>query len=233
MRRHCLGWATALVFVCLVLWCTFSDVDLCLSAHFYAPQHGWYLARVFPWGWLYDYGEYPAIILVLGASVVGLWSVWWPGWARYRRLCLCVILAVALGPGLLVNGILKPVWGRPRPRQVEPFGGTEPYRQWWQPAGPGSGTSFPAGHASMGFILVAGRFLVPHRWLWGRRLVSMTGLIYGSLLGWARIVQGGHFLSDSVWAGALMCLLVVGLQAAVLGQDTQRWQGGSCRRDHA
>jgi membrane-associated PAP2 superfamily phosphatase len=233
MRRHGLGWATALVFVCGVLWCTCSDIDLRLSTHFYAPQYGWYLARLFPWGWLYDYGEYPAIILALGASAVVLRSVWWPRWACYRRPCLCVVLAVALGPGLLVNGLLKPIWGRPRPRQVELFGGTAPYHRWWQPAGPGSGTSFPAGHASMGFILVAATFLVPSRCLWGRRVVYLAGLLYGGLLGWARLVQGGHFLSDSIWAGALMCLLVTGLQATILRPNTQRGEGGGGRQDHA
>src|SRR5690606_18360570 len=33
------------------------------------------------------------------------------------------LLALALGPGLLVNGILKEVWGRARPREILEFGG--------------------------------------------------------------------------------------------------------------
>jgi lipid A 4'-phosphatase len=68
----------------------------------------------------------------------------------------------------------------------------------------------------MGFILLAGACLVPHRCVWERRLVYAAALGYGSLMGWARIVQGGHFLSDGIWAGGLMCLLVAVLQATLL-----------------
>jgi lipid A 4'-phosphatase len=212
MRR----WLAVLGFACLVVWCAVTDIDLRLSASFYAPQHGWYLARTFPWGWLYDYGEYPAIVLAVGAFLVILRSVWRPTWASYRYPCLLVVLAVSLGPGLLVNGILKPLWGRPRPRHVEQFGGTELYRMWWQPGGPGAGESFPAGHAAMGFILMAGAYLVPRRCVWERRLIYTAALGYGSLMAWARIVQGGHFLSDGIWAGGFMCFLVAVLQASLL-----------------
>lgn len=84
----------------------------------------------------------------------------------------------------------------------------------------------------MGFILVVGTSLVPYRCFWRRRLVYLTGLLYGGLLGWARIVQGGHFLSDSICAGALMCLLVAGLQATVLRHNTPHGEGGSGRPGH-
>jgi membrane-associated PAP2 superfamily phosphatase len=86
---------------------------------------------------------------------------------------------------------------------------------WWQPGGPGSGESFTSGHVAMGFILVAGALLVPRRCLWGRRLAYVMALGYGSLMGWARIVQGGHFLSDSLWSGGLMCLLVAVLSTTL------------------
>jgi membrane-associated PAP2 superfamily phosphatase len=209
-------WLAVLGFVCLVGWCALTDIDLRLSAYFYEPQRGWYLARAFPWRWLYDYGEYPAIVLAIGAFLVVLGSLWRPSWACYRRQCLLVILAVSLGPGLLVNGALKPLWGRPRPRHVEQFGGTEPYRMWWQPGGPGVGESFTSGHAAMGFILVVGALFVPRRCLWERRLAYVMALAYGSLMGWARIVQGGHFFSDSIWSGGLMCLLVAVLSTTLL-----------------
>jgi membrane-associated phospholipid phosphatase len=40
-------------------------------------------------------------------------------------------------------------------------------------------------------------------------------LTYGSLLGATRIIQGGHFLSDVLWSGSLMCFLVATLQAVL------------------
>lgn len=191
----------------LVLLCTVTDVDVWLSARFYDPKRGWYLRQAVPWRWLYDYGRYPAIVLAVGSFLILLGSVWKTSLARYRRGCAVAVLAVALGPGLVVNGILKPYWGRPRPRHIESFGGTQAFRRWWQPggAGAGAGRSFPSGHAAMGFVLVAGIALVaPSRSCvrWG---VWIVALLYGSLMGWGRIVQGGHFLSDVVWAGGVSC----------------------------
>src|SRR6478672_12010674 len=42
---------------------------------------------------------------------------------------------LVLGPGLLVNGVLKEHWARPRPGAVVEFGGTLPFMPWWDPRG--------------------------------------------------------------------------------------------------
>jgi lipid A 4'-phosphatase len=196
----------------LVGLCTFTNIDLRLAASFYSAAQGWYLTRTAPWSWLYDYGEYPAIVLSIGAFLVLVGSFWRTKWASYRRQCLFLVLAVALGPGLVVNGILKPAWGRPRPRQVEHFDGAATYRAWWQPGGPGAGTSFPSGHAAMGFVLVAGVMLVPCRRVGLRRILFVAVLGYSGLLGATRIVQGGHFLSDILASGGAVILVIYGLR---------------------
>ena len=163
-------WLAMLGFVCLVVLCTVTDLDRALAARFYTPtaQQAWALGNLPPWNWLYTYGEYPALLMAAAALLVLLGSVRRPAWKRCRQPCLVVVLAVALGPGALVNGCLKPWWGRPRPRQTVQYGGTQSYRPWWQPGGPGSGKSFPSGHAAMGYILVVGTCLMPssrRRWL--------------------------------------------------------------------
>jgi membrane-associated PAP2 superfamily phosphatase len=199
----------------LGLFCTFPALDLALSALFYTAQQtpAWYLKDARPWGWLYAYGELPAIIMAIGAALVLLASLYRVAWRQYRRTCLLLVLAVALGPGLLVNGLLKPLWGRPRPRHIEQFAGTQAYRPWWQPGGPGAGESFPSGHAAMGYVLLAGAVLVSGgRRVWLGRLALGGALAYGTLVGIARIVQGGHFASDIVWSGLLMYVTVLGLQ---------------------
>jgi len=137
-------------------------------------------------------------------------------WMCYRRACALIILTLALGPGLLVNGMLKPVWGRPRPHQVQAFGGSRSYQPWWQPGNFGGGKSFSSGHTAMGFVLVAGVFLVPSRRpSWRRGLALGGALAYGSLVGVARVVQGAHFLSDVLWSGILICFTVATLQAVL------------------
>jgi membrane-associated PAP2 superfamily phosphatase len=195
-----------------------THLDLFLAACFYDPSapQGWFWGEAILWRWLYHYGTYPTLVLTVGAVLVCLGSLVRHSWVDYRRACLLLVLAVVLGPGLLVNGVLKPYWGRPRPRQVELFGGSLPYRQWWQPGGTRVGRSFPSGHAAMGYVLIAGAFLVPQRrHPWWRVLVWVGALTYGTLLGFARIVQGGHFASDVLWAGGLMCLTVFGLRVAL------------------
>lgn len=201
----------ALALSALVLATT--KVDLQLSERFYLPSLGWYLADAAPWRWLYDYGQLPAIGLAVGAFGVLVGSRWRRAWRSYRRRCLFFVLAVVLGPGLAVNGVLKPMWGRPRPRQVTQFGGVKAYRPWYQLVGlsAAAGKSFPSGHAAMGFVLAAGVVLLPRcgaglRWVW-----IASALSYGALMGLARIVQGGHFLSDVLGAAGVVLLVIWGL----------------------
>jgi membrane-associated PAP2 superfamily phosphatase len=194
------------------------DIDPRLSGYFYDPTaaHRWFLKTAVPWIWLYRYGELPALVLAIGAAMVWGGSFCRRSYVGYRRACALIVLAVMLGPGLLVNGMLKPLWGRPRPVHAALFGGSQPYQPWWQPGDIGGGRSFPSGHAAMGYILVLGTCLVPpRRSAWLRGLVLGGALIYGSLLGAARIIQGGHFLSDVLWSGSLMCFLVAVLQAVL------------------
>ncbi len=211
-------WLLGLGFILLVLLGTVTDIDLRFSRYFYDPavSQPWFLKTAAPWLWLYRYGESPTWVLAVGAAVVWCGSLYRRAWVRYRRACALLVLAVALGPGLLVNAILKPLWGRPRPYQVEVFGGARLYQPWWQPGTSGGGRSFPSGHAAMGYVLVAGTYLIsqrrPH---WLRGLVLGGALTYGSLLGLTRIVQGGHFVSDVFWSGCLMCFIVATLQAVL------------------
>jgi len=207
-------WMLGLGFIGLVLLATWADVDLRCARYFYDPEapQGWFLKTTVPWIWLYRYGESPTWLLAVGTALVWCGSLRHRAWARYRRACALVVLAVALGPGLLVNGILKPLWGRPRPYQVDLFGASRAYRPWWQPGHPGGGRSFPSGHAAMGYVLVAGTYLVaPRRPSWRRGLVLGGALTYGSLLGLTRMIQGGHFVSDVFWSGSLMCFTVATL----------------------
>ena len=207
-------WLVGLGFIVLVLLGTVTHADLRLSRCFYdptAPQQ-WFLKTARPWIWLNRYGEYPAWLLVVSAAVVWCESLRRRAWMRYRRACVLIILATALGPGLLVNVILKPLWGRPRPHQVDLFGGSQSYRHWWQPGHLGGGSSFSSGHAAMGYVLVAGVYLGVQR---RRGLVLGGVLTYGSLVGFARIVNGAHFVSDVLWSGSLMCFTVATLHAVL------------------
>lgn len=116
-----------------------------------------------------------------------------------KRGVVIILLSLAIGPGLIGGGF-KDHWGRPRPRQVIREGMT--YQPMWQynfnkPAN----NSFVSGHATIGFFLG-----VPFLAFGFRRRGIIVSLVAGSFVGLVRILQGGHYLSDVVFAGIFVWL---------------------------
>lgn len=192
----------------------FTDLDLIISGWVY--KNGWPYGSQLPWSFLYKYGTIPGLLLTAAALVVLIGSWIWPKLTPKRRGAALIILTLIIGPGLLVNTFGKGYYGRPRPREIVQFQGTQQFHHLHQPGQPGRGKSFPCGHASVGFLIVAGYFLTRR----GRRVWLYTGLGYGALLGTARILQGGHFASDVLWAGGLTFLTASVLHHLVLPQPS-------------
>jgi membrane-associated PAP2 superfamily phosphatase len=208
-------WTTVIpLAVLLVLTAMFhwTAVDVNVSRLFYGrPHDAWPRQNAEPWMALYHYGPFPGLLLGCGGAGLALVSLLWERWKPWRSTGLFLAAALALGPGLIVNGIVKPQWGRPRPAQIRAFGGDKEFVGVWGFGAPGVSKSFPSGHASMGFYLMAPAFLLyPRRPRWATAFL-ISGLLGGGLLGLARIAQGQHFLSDVIWSGGLVyfsCLLV-------------------------
>jgi membrane-associated PAP2 superfamily phosphatase len=169
-----------------------------------------------PWNILYIWAPFPAIVLAVTALILLAAGFFNPNVASCRRKAVFVLLLLALGPGLVVNVLLKDQLGRARPREVIEFGGSQQFTQFWQPGSTGSNSSFPSGHAAIAFFMIAPWFVLrdnKHAIATG---FLVFGLSFGSLVGVARILQGGHFVSDVVWAGGLIYLIGGGL-ALVMG----------------
>jgi lipid A 4'-phosphatase len=112
----------------LVAMLSLLGVDTIVSGYLYSSSAGWAYGDEFPWRILYDYGVVPAYataVLSLALLIVGCIK---EKAACYRRISIFCLLVFLLGPGLIVNVILKDHWGRPRPRQVDLFGGTMQYQ---------------------------------------------------------------------------------------------------------
>jgi membrane-associated phospholipid phosphatase len=125
-----------------------------------------------------------------------------------RRTCY-LLAALAIGPGLVVNGILKSHWGRPRPIAVDEFGGDAPYQAVWRMSDwCQTNCSFVSGEASSSIWFVAALILVPARY---RLAVGIPVVTYAVLLSANRIAFGGHFLSDVVLSWTISGLVFAAL----------------------
>ncbi len=154
---------------------------------------------------LYHWGVYPGLALGLGGLVVAIAGLVIPPLRRWRKEGLFLALLLLIGPGLVVNVWFKGCWGRPRPCETAMFGGARPFVPAGMP-GPTEGRSFPSGHASMGFFLMAPAFFLYRR---NKRLALwffVLGLTAGTVIGLGRIVQGRHFASDVVWSAGMIYL---------------------------
>lgn len=172
-------------------------IDIGFSALFYTPEEGFFL-RDNPFV-RFIYGLFRDIPYIWVPMLVWLWIASWL-WARksetgLRRVLLFLLVSLALGPGLLVNGILKAESGRARPQAVEQFGGDKTFSPPLVISDQcESNCSFVSGHAAMGFYFIVFAWAFGnHRWLY-------VGIGMGALVGLGRIVQGGHFLSDVIFS---------------------------------
>ena len=188
----------------LVAWfgalaaCQCCDLDLRTSAWFVGNSAApWPLHRVPAWLWFDRLATLPGLILgCLGIALV-VASGLDRSFVRHRRLGLFLALSLALGPGLVVNLGFKTLWGRPRPYQLTEFGGHLEHKPVWSPDELRYNSSFPSGHASLGFFLMVPALAAWHRPREARFWLAL-GLTAGAAIGASRVVQGRHFVTDVI-----------------------------------
>lgn len=210
--------ATATVSISLFFY-AFPGVDVSISRWFYSSTDGFALA------------QNPMLRLLRSSSTwvmatVVLFSLYRIGrllWIRrpilkYGRGPLWLLGGLALGPGLMVNSILKEYWGRPRPVGTDLFGGEAPFQKAWVVSDwCDRNCSFVSGEASSAAWLVAAAFLAPQQI---RPLAIVVATVYAVALSLNRIAVGGHYLSDVLLAW-LLCAVVFLLLARWIFSDRQ------------
>ena len=106
-----------------------------------------------------------------GSSLRSPWAWRLPGWRDWHcrqgscqfpgRAVVFLALTLALGPGLLVNGLLKEHWSRPRPGEVVEFGGSLAPTPWDPRGRCEQNCSFVSGETSGAAWTVAPALLLP------------------------------------------------------------------------
>lgn len=210
LRRPLLSAVVAAVALS-VLFYVFPCVDRAVTRLFFAPGAGFPAARI---GLLQDFRVFAsnvsvAVPLVL-AGALGLKLVYpsRPGLIP-PRLSLYMLSLFLAGPVVLVNGVLKPFWGRPRPVNVAEFGGPWAFQEAWVIGAQGlANHSFASGEAATTACLLPLVLFLPRPW---RPQVGAILAAFLALVGLNRIAFGAHFLSDVVISVALMLVLAAGL----------------------
>lgn len=153
-------------------------------------------------------GPFVIAAAVAPAAVTLAMKLFWPQRPALisSRAALFLALSLALGPGLLVNGILKESWSRPRPGMVTEFGGGHTFRPWWDPRGScQTNCSFVSGETSSAVWMTAPALLAPAPWRYAA--LGVAGL-YAAAFAFIRMLAGGHFMSDVIFAAVFTGLVI-------------------------
>jgi lipid A 4'-phosphatase len=204
---------TVLVFL---LW---PGLDVWVSNWFFDPELRRFTATHWPWVLAIHEG-FPGVMQ--GLFVLSLMA--WAGSWRFshvvsrawRRRLAAWMLLVILGIGVVVDWAFKDNVGRPRPEQIEVFAGDLPFIPVLQTSNHCDlNCSFVSGHAAGAFSLMAWGMWAP--WHRRKRWLSL-GIGLGLAIGLMRIAQGGHFLSDVLFAGWTIWLIEQSLRRVWLYQ---------------
>ena len=196
LKRH---WEIPLFVLVSVFFFAVPQFDLWVSGLFWQPETGFALDSNPIVQWIYVVFRYmphfliPALLLLLALPWLKKSLV---SSRNYTGFLLVVLL---VGPGIIVHPILKDNWDRPRPRDIQQFGGELTFSPAFVMADqPGNNQSFASGHGAMGFFFIA------FAWVFRKRRYFLAGLAIGAIVSMGRIVQGGHFVSDVVTAGFIV-----------------------------
>ncbi len=141
--------------------------------------------------------------------------------AKWIFLGLCL----AVGPGVVANLTLKSNWERARPVHLQEFGGTKHFSPPLIVSDQchNGNCAFVSGEASNMYTLFFALALMTGGGIARRRLI-LLGIVAGMAAGAVRMLQGGHFLSDVIFAGVFMWLTVVALAWLVFAFWPERYR---------
>ncbi len=224
-KRLC--WGFGLAGLALVM---FPAIDLGVARLFFLPGaadptlrfafNGAPLAQA-----IHELAIFGPMVLGLGLLLGFLWCAvrLRPLWGLGTMQWLFLLTALAVGPGLTANLLLKDNWHRARPLQIEEFGGASrftPPLVMAEAKQCDHNCAFVCGDASAGFYLTAFAYVARRR----QRAIFWAGIGAGLLTGLVRIGQGAHFLSDVLYAGALILAVTAALHALFHGRAaTAAW----------
>ncbi|MGK0445260.1 MAG: lipid A 4'-phosphatase [Bermanella sp.] len=196
LKRH---WAIPLFVLVSIFFYAVPQFDLWVAGLFWQPEVGFELNQNPVVQFIYVVFRYMPHFLVPALLILLILPWFKPSLKPSRKYTGFLLVVLLVGPGIIVHPILKDNWDRPRPRDIQQFGGQAQFSPAFVMADePGNNQSFASGHAAMGFFFMA------FAWVLRQRRYLLGGLLIGAIVSLGRIVQGGHFVSDIVTAGFIV-----------------------------
>jgi lipid A 4'-phosphatase len=209
MNRTGLVIALGIAAVVGAVFAVYPELDLAIARPFYdVAQQDFSLRFHSTLAWLRSESMWVVTALIAPAVVALVVKLLLPFTRMLMsgRAVVFLIATLILGPGLFVNVVMKDHWPRSRPIDVPEFNGSERFVPWWDPRGAcPKNCSFVAGESAGAFWTLAPATLAPPPW---RPLAYAAAVVFGAAVGALRIVFGGHFFTDVVFAGISMFLIV-------------------------
>lgn len=192
-----LAWLAASFVALALLFRLAPEVDVAVS-HLLVEEAGLKHGRTGFNGVLYWIGDTgaEAVFLLLTLAMFG--AILRLGrLAAWRARLVFLWLALFIGPGVVVNLVLKEHIDRPRPAQTVEFGGEQRVVAAFDwSARDTRGHSFVSGHAAFAFWLMAFAWIDAAR----RRAWLLAAVGFGAVMGYTRLDSGQHWLSDVLFA---------------------------------
>jgi len=190
-QKSILIWISALGIICLLFF-AFPQLDIQISKMFYTKELGFfykanYFAKIIfqlvPWL------TYTSAIIYISLGLCQYFIS-----KKISKILLYLIITLIIGPGIIVNSLLKENFGRARPRSIIEFGGNAIFSNVFILSDQcQTNCSFSSGHAAAAYIFTNLSFIAPRRY---KNILFNSAIVFGTLVGIVRIAQGGHFASD-------------------------------------
>ncbi len=222
VRENPIGVALLCVVGLSAFFLAFPGVDLWFSDLFYRSRGGFWLRRNDLLGLLRTSHDVLLVVFVIALVASPVIKIARPGRPSpiAPNVVVFLLSTLILAPLVLVNAVLKNNWGRPRPIQVDAFGGDAPYVEVWRISQwCDTNCSFVGGEASSATWFIAVALVLPPRC---RTAGVVVAALYAGLLSLNRIAFGGHFLSD-VMISVALTLLVIAVAYRVVILRPPRW----------
>lgn len=219
------------ILVCFAVFAVWPVIDLRVSQAFHDPATGFAIdgnpltetLRLGIWNAAMGLCMAAAIGTVIGMAGGRAFVLPTRAWSFILTLYI-------FGPGLMVEMLTKPLWGRARPAQIAEFGGSLPFSPPNElVAVCARNCSFVSGEVSGATVtavaLLLLRFYLRHRLHKGVSALMLTAAWCLPLaVALQRVAAGRHFLSDTIFA--VLFTLLLALALSVLFRPLSRQMTG-------